>query len=280
MNCPQRKGKLMKIYVPNPDPLTRAFLQVFPLFGEQGEAVSIDEAEIVLVTKMADLRAAYREDKFFGIIDTGRTRVPDNQPTNVFVMNGRKSLMHGEHGAAAFHQAFEGWQAWRASQPQERSQEAPEVPSDLVTMSRSYGVLIVDDSEENLSTTMTLLVGQQILPVKRLEDAVKYLHMEGKTFDAVLTDMQMPPDKTYGALNLDGYGINETVPYGFAVILEATKRGIPVAVVTDANHHQDWVSAMFDSIKEVNVNGQRVLFFNNIGKRWDKALKALLEPEA
>jgi len=101
--------------------------------------------------------------------------------------------------------------------------------------------------------------------------------MKGKTFDAVLTDMHMRPDKTYGSLNLDAYGVKETIPYGFAMMLEATTRGIPVAVVTDGNHHQDWVSAMFDDIKDATVNGQKVLFFNNIGKRWDKALKCLME---
>jgi len=66
---------------------------------------------------------------------------------------------------------------------------------------------------------------------------------------------------------------------GWAVAAEVTARGIPVAIVTDGNHHTSWVVAMFKKMKSMIMNGQKVLFFANIGKRWDIALKALMEPE-
>jgi molybdopterin-guanine dinucleotide biosynthesis protein len=72
--------------------------------------------------------------------------------------------------------------------------------------------------------------------------------------------------------------LDDEVPAGISIMFEATKRGIPVAIVTDSNHHLDWFSSMFDSWQTAEVNGQKVIF-NNRGKQWDHALKALLEGE-
>jgi hypothetical protein len=50
--------------------------------------------------------------------------------------------------------------------------------------------------------------------------------------------------------------------------------------VTDAGHHGDWVSALFDDSdlrKLQEVNGQPVLLINYMGKDWNKALKAINE---
>jgi CheY-like chemotaxis protein len=270
----------MKIHVPNHNALTRALLQTIKMFENQEEVKQLAEADIVLTTNLDELRKIHQDDKFFGLIATRYDGVRKDQPENVFVLDGA-DLIHGENGASAFKKAFEVWHSTTetGSSDERDAQKEASTVSNLATLSRSYSVLIIDDSEENLSLAIRLLPGQQICPVRKVEEAVRLLRMEGKTFDVVLTDMHMPPDKTYGSLNLDTYGIKETVPYGFAMVLEATKRGIPVAVVTDANHHQDWVSAMFDHIKEATVNGQKVLFCNHLGKRWDRALELLMEPK-
>ncbi len=151
--------------------------------------------------------------------------------------------------------------------------------NNLVLMNKSHLVLVVDDRADNLGVAISRLIGQRLLLAKGPEEAMRLLNMKGQKPDAVLTDLQMRPDRVYPALNLDGYGVAETIHSGFSVMFEATKRGIPVAIVTDGNHHADWASAMFDSLHEATVNNQKVLFFNNIEKRWDVALKKLLEPE-
>lgn len=263
----------MKIHIPTPNSLTNAFTQTFRLFDDQSEVGSLNEADVVLTTSLDELRRIHRDDKFFGLFAHRFSDVCKRQPENVYILDAT-NLMNGEHGAVAFKRAIEKWQAKDKAVSARRSEEVGPVAE----LSRSYTVLIVDDSHENLELAMRVLPGQQICPVSSMEQAVRLLRMEGKTFDAVLTDMHMPPDKTYRSLNLDIYGIKETVPYGFAMMLEATRRGIPVAIVTDANYHMDWVSAMFSNIKDATVNGQKVLFLNNIGKRWDIALKRLMEP--
>lgn len=247
---------------------------VFRFSEDQSEVDNVAKADVILTTSLNELRRLYCEDKFFGMLATEYKEIPKKQPKNVFVLDGG-DLIHGENGAVAFKRAYDNWvNRAKEAQPATASFNI----TDIEKFDHSYAVLIVDDSKENLAIAMHVLVGQQICPVQSLEDALKLLRLEGKTFDVVLTDMHMPPDKTYQSLSVDYYyGIGETVPYGFAVMLEATQRGIPVAIVTDANHHKDWVSAMFDHMHRATVNGQKVLFLNNIGKRWDTALKMLLE---
>ena len=241
--------------------------------AEQEVVDEASKADVVLAASMAELRNLHSEDKFFFLLATDFGNMRKEQPRNVFILDGEK-LFSDEHGVAAAKRSFERWSEERS---RENEPYPIEVPKDIVKFSRGYAVLIVDDSQANLTLAMQVLPGQQIALVTSVGDALRLLRLKGKTFNAVLTDMHMPPDAFYGSLNLDSYGIKETVPCGFAIMLEATQRGIPVAVVTDANHHQDWVSAMFDHIREATVNGQKVLFFNNIGKRWDRALQCLLE---
>lgn len=266
----------MKFFPFRNSPLLKAFLQVFGFTPDQKEVGTLEEADICLVTSASDLREAYRPDKFFGFIPIHDFAVEKakNQPLNVFVMNGANLIHDTENGAVGFKRAFEAWQKNQSGK--KPIGEAP-VHSNLADLSKSYFVLVVDDTKKNLELATARLVGQQLILAQGPEEALRYLNLGGRMPDAVLTDLQMRPDKSYGSLNLDAYGVTETVHSGFAVMLEATKRGIPVAIVTDGNHHQDWASAMFDHIKEVRVNEQKVLFFNNIGKRWDESLKALME---
>lgn len=268
----------MKFFAFKPSSLTRAFLMVFGFTPDQKEVKSLEEADVCLVTNSGDLRKAYRPDKFFGFIPIHEFEKENSkkQPDNVFVLNGNNLFHDEQNGAGAFKRAFDAWQETISSK---KSDQPDSAVSNLAALSKSYFVLVVDDTVANLEIAMARLVGQQIILAQGPEEALRYLRLEGRMPDAVLTDLKMRPDKAYGSLSLDVYGVTETVHSGFAVMLEATKRGIPVAIVTDGNHHQDWASAMFDHIKEVEVNGQKVLFFNDIGKRWDYALKALVETE-
>lgn len=262
----------MKTYIPQSNSLTNVL--TMQILKEDLQVVpTIEESDFVLVTSSEVLRKHYQENRtFFFLVSQGFDKeVSKKQPDNVLVVDGQKGL---EHICAEFSRLKE---VIGQSKPITtlHSQEY----SNIVPMSRSYFVLVIDDTEANLNTAIARLSGQKLILVKGPEEAMKYLNLPGEMPDAVLTDMQMRPDKMYGSLNVDQYGITETIHSGFSVMFEATQRGIPVAVVTDGNHHQDWASAMFDQVKSAEVNGQKVLFFNNIGKRWDTALKMLLEPE-
>src|SRR3989344_3930088 len=268
----------MKIYTLNPGPLTRAFLQVFGLSSDQREVATPEEADIVLVTGTQVLRDAFQRHggKFFAVLSAAKTDLQPAQPENVFVMDSL-NLFKEERGVSAMLACHKAWSAKRATVAAETTLP---VPSDLAKLSRSYMVLVVDDSVQNLSLAAMVLPGQKIAVAQNLADALRLLSLGGDKFDAVLTDLNMPPDKAYPALNLERYGVTDTVPAGIALMLEDTPRGIPVAIATDANPHQDFFSAMFDCVKGAEVNGQKVLFRGDSGKRWDRALQALLEPDA
>lgn len=268
----------INVYAHKSGPLSKAFLQVVGLTDNKlVEVADQKAADMILITNNPeDLRSLYNPTQLFCVLRTELREIAKNQPENVLVLDSLHLLDNSRPDSAfTLPGAVKRWQAAKSIAP--KGQQTRSAVTNVAQLSKSYSVLIIDDSQENLQLAIEVLPGQKMVLATGPEEAMKYLNLPGQTFDAVLTDMHMRPDKLYRSLSLDTYGVTETIPYGFAMILEATKKGIPVAVVTDANHHQDWVSAMFDHIKGATVNGQKVLFFNHIGKRWDKALKALLE---
>jgi len=259
------------------DSVILAFLTVLGAFdGQNGwtQADNIAEANIVILNENANLRDYYNEQQFFVVLRFQTKRRYPAQPDNVCTLNGFKLL--GPLGFARMNAMIEEHQERLRSAPEQRLPQAVS-PDEVVRLARRYKILVVDDKRENREMARQLLGELHELTVAdSLRDAFTF--MNAQPFDAVLTDMEMPPDKTYRALDPDVYAADRTVEYGFAVMFEATSRGFPVAIVTDGNHHNGWTSAMFDEVKGAIVNGQRVLFFNDIGKRWDRALKALMEP--
>lgn len=151
------------------------------------------------------------------------------------------------------------------------------VPDDVEHFSRSYRVLVVDDTPEHLELAQAVLAGHEITTAHGFEEGMRLLKGDG--YDAVLTDLKMPENGHYKALAPQNIRPDVFREYGFLMAFEATLLRIPVAIVTDGNHHHDWTSAAFDRFHDIrmNMNGRDVLFFNDIGKRWDKALKALVE---
>ena len=141
----------------------------------------------------------------------------------------------------------------------------------------SYSFLVIDDKPVNLEFAKLVLAGHSVVTARGLKDGMKKL--EGTRFDAVLTDMELLPDNFYQSYSVTSKPLGETDLFGFAVAAESTKRGLPVAIVTDGNHHTSWTVAMFNNMKKMEMNGQPVLLFGNIGKRWDIALKQLMEPD-
>ncbi len=104
-------------------------------------------------------------------------------------------------------------------------------------------------------------------------------------YDVVLTDLFLPPSLE-GVVNGD---FGKEIPYGIIFALTAMRRGVPVAIVTDASHHDhpiNWALDMlgFDRQEKIEIgtsvfctswskvkndNGERV-------KNWKGALDKLL----
>ena len=262
--------KNINVYAHKPGPLSKAFLQVVGLTNATlVEVADQKSADLILLTGLDDLRALYTPTQFFCVLLIRKYEIAANQPANVCFINPYEPFLADgslEKMAVMIEKHMVAKPALDVATPEF---------TDIVRCAKCYSVLVIDDTEANLRIAKAVLVGHTVVTANRLQQAVGL--MNSQQFDTVLTDMEMLPDKLYQSLSLDHYGVTETVPYGFAAILEATERGIPVAVVTDGNHHAGWVSAMFDTKKGATVNGQKVLFMNDIGKRWDMALKRLME---
>lgn len=267
----------INVYQHKPDCLSRAIIQVAGLFEEvSGEGAS-ETADVVLVQDRQDINSIYNHHQLFGLIITDRHASTGNLPENVFAIT--PELVNKATGLIAFidwvKRAME--LKSQSSQPVKAHQGAN--IDGIPEFRNKYRVLVLDDKHENLDLAQVLLernCGHHCSVARYFGAAM--MSIKSGEFDAILTDMQMPVDRHYSSMSPDAINPAQEVPYGFAMIFEATLCGLPVAVVTDGNHHQDWVSAMFDHIHEATVNGQKVLFINSIGKRWDKALKALMEP--
>lgn len=268
--------KKLSVFVHSPNPATAALLQVVNLTNfELVKVESQTQADIVFTTELRELRGIYNSTQIFLVMLPGNEldRSP-KQPENVCMVDAFK-IFDQNRGIA---------QLVTLCEVRAKSQAEPvavkvaaEKHSSSIRFSKRYAVLVIDDKEENLERARVLLEGHDVVTVNRLQVGVREMGL--RRFDAVLSDMEMLPDKLYPSLNLDQYGVTDTVPYGFAAIIEATERGLPIAIVTDGNHHASWVSAMFDHKKGMTANGQKVLFFNDIGKDWNLALKALMEPD-
>lgn len=152
------------------------------------------------------------------------------------------------------------------------------VPTYLVKTKGRYKVLVIDDKQENLELAKLLLGEDHDLVVADgLKSGMK--EFASAKFDAVLTDMEMRPDNFYPSYSVTSQPLGQLELFGWAVANEVTKSGVPVAIVTEGNHHTSWTVAMFNRVKKMEMNGQPVLLFANIGKRWNEALKELMEPD-
>jgi CheY-like chemotaxis protein len=160
-------------------------------------------------------------------------------------------------------------------------------------------ILVIDDKQDNLDAAVQQLQGHEVITVSSYDEAEKYIagslehigdngrwkqvHTEegeriNHTLDVILTDLFLPASKT-GVSNYNG---TEEVPYGLVISMTAQRLGIPVAIVTDTNHHAHpilWAMDMMLTDESTDMQGKfefRPGFCSFKGKKWDVALKALL----
>lgn len=261
-------------------PVQLALTAVFGLGVDEGEVqvtTNIAEADCIIAISRAELNRviAQHPSKLYACFE-GNPRNPQfaGLPENVIVLTLGNLIR----------QMID--KVWPLIKDNSAEMPAPETPvttaspMDAVTPVKfigKYRVLVIDDNEANRDGAVSLLTraGHSVTVLSAFHIGMEKVAQAGK-FDAVLTDMHMPVLR-FGPLAETAVNPVGSETVGFAIMLLATASGYPVAVVTDANHHQNWSSAVFDTMKSAQVNGQKVLFFNNIGKRWDQALLALME---
>jgi hypothetical protein len=259
-----------------PNPIFSAIIATLELIGDPWVKVgSADEAEVVFViSDRTVLNSIYSPEKVFAYFENrspGKADLPEN-----VILLGMSLHENMEALSKVRNQVEEMKKKVLVKTPATSS--SIEIPADLAVTKNSYRVLVIDDRQDNLNLAKSLLGKHQVTMAVGFADGMKALSED--QFDVVLSDMHMPDNKHYGAFNMEHSKVGGTNAWGFFSVFEVTAKGLPLAIVTDGNHHSDWVSAGFDHLKGATVNGQVVMFFNSIGKRWDQALFALEEVNA
>lgn len=145
-------------------------------------------------------------------------------------------------------------------------------------------ILVIEDSEKHVESAKMTLSSHELTIIGSFDEFRKAFGgeniIETPPFDVVLTDMNMPMGKRnpYGS----NYDREKAESYGLIIALKAAMAGIKfVALLTDANHHNDGMSSALgdlhgayygDFIKTsphrvgnknfFNINGARVAFLH------------------
>lgn len=145
-------------------------------------------------------------------------------------------------------------------------------------------ILVIDDKQKNLEDAKIQLADHEVTTLSSINEirdcydddetgGFKGLKNYFKQFDVILTDLFMPAIQ-YGARP----GIYEEVPYGVIVTMLALRFEIPVAIVTDIDHHRNPFAYASDLLRSCIMGSTPFGFYSHGSeKRWDIALKYLLE---
>lgn len=257
----------MDIHVSIDSPVKNALQQSVQLFDFNLEHQNPDTADVIVVDSKRRLHDFYTDHQHFVLLTTEE---PDTLPDNA-------AWFHLNHAVLGIAQHLDDLQD---------KLDTDEATTDIRTgtvhepvnepTEGTLHVLVIDDTTDNLQEALDRLSDKHYVTLAQGYDEGAKLISENK-YDVVLSDCNMPVGTHHSALSMESVPVGETVPNGPYLMFDATKRGARFAVVTDANHHQDWASAIFDDLRAPQtVNGQPVLFINYMEKRWDEALEKLL----
>jgi len=250
----------VNVHIAIQGPVGKAIQQVLNLFGEHSYT-DFENAKLVLVDSKEQLLQLHTSDKYFVVLSV---REPSKLPTN--------AEWHAVPQLATLIPLISDETAIDRKLGKSPSVSGGEVPVEYVGMG-GLRIVVVDDTAKNRELAKQLLAGNTLAIASSYAQAMKLVGESG--INVVLTDLYLPMSK-HGALSVDAIEIGKLVPYGMLIALEAARHGADVAIVTDANHHQDCFSAAFDVMRHTySVNGKKLLLLNNCGKNWAQALKLL-----
>jgi len=127
-------------------------------------------------------------------------------------------------------------------------------------------ILVIEDTAEQVVSVSGLLQekGHQFLVAQNLEEA-QFALWTG-SFDGVLTDLHFPEKE----------GADKNPPCGFAVLILCAEKALPVAVVSDINHHfAEYAKIVIEGIAKLHPKGKIPFVMDS--KDWEKGLQLLQE---
>ncbi len=261
----------MKIHIAINGPVGIALRQTLGLLTEITHELLDSEyqnAKVVIVKDKETLIRLHSNDKFFIILGGFNEKIGPLPKNAEYV--GELSVA-GILTVLSDEKALDERICKYAASPQIEK----EVPIERIG-STGLKILVVDDTPKNRDKAKEDLRAHSLTVASSYGQAMTLI--ESEKFDVVLTDLYLPASKYHRALNSDAMDFWQTVPYGILIALEAARKGMDVAIVTDANHHTDFFSAAFDAMRESYiVGGRKLLLINYCGKDWAQALKHLQE---
>lgn len=133
-------------------------------------------------------------------------------------------------------------------------------------------ILVVEDlPEEQLKAKLAVdSLGFKAVVVSTLDDAFRVWNKLGSKISAILTDVHFPQsEKTF---------TDAGVPNGLAIVAEAVKDGIPVAVCSSIDHHAAGYVSYVLRVLETHPNYSSVgkIPFGMDRKDWDRTASELV----
>lgn len=242
-------------------------LTVVKAFFELEEGL-FAESKVVLLMSVSNAREAvqflhefYTTQKFFIVFLFSGEEQLDVLPPNVVVMG----LDIDKEKAAA----WKNPEYVRSACAAAKGQGFKDAPLDQVRIIKGDGkkILVVDDTEKYRDAAVKALHGNHLTLVSSYATAMELL--KNSNFDVVLTDLYLPVSAYHKAYVIKKWNDRDHfVPYGFLIANFAVGKGMKVAIVTDADHHGDPISAAFDD------GGNSTIVYDN-HKNWASALQRL-----
>ena len=132
-------------------------------------------------------------------------------------------------------------------------------------------VLVVEDIPEEQRRAKDALTrhGFRAAVAGTLQDALRIWKGLGNKLDGIITDLHFPERSEGAADRLDS-----SKPCGIAIVAEATRRGIPVVVCSNINHHfAEYLKIVID-VLSLQHPLKRIPFIMD-AKDWDRAAQEI-----
>lgn len=285
MSEKQRGCRPVRIYIAMEErnPIRLAIEKVFGVIGDPEShyfVKGVGEADLVIFDEMRSIEKDFSDSRTYALLDKYGNK-PKNLPANVTDVLSATNLVLELVDLIQ--------KVWLTLKPLDVS-KAETVEMEVSLRPDYLRILVIEDTPKHQASAKVGLAGHKLTVVTGYEEAMKLLGesmidmqtCENTMFDVVLTDLQMPmSSRTLGS---EAFNLGQLVPYGIMLMIEAAHRAVTrVAVVTDMNHHADWLSAAFDHFSyPVKIDGAKVLMMhapmNADGtKDWATALKILMK---
>lgn len=234
-------------------PVPRSIRQVLPIVGDETSHTYVEsqaEADLVIFDEVRAIERGYDKEKSYAFLQMPGVKAP-RLPDNCEVINAL-CILGGLIDVIS--------KARLRLPPPAMSAVEEEEETTVSFLPDALRILVIEDTPRHQASARVDLAGHRLTVATGYEEAMQILARE--KFDYVFTDLMMPMSSLM--LGTEAFKLGELVPYGIMLMIEAAHRGASyVAVVTDLNHHANWLSAAFDHFRyPVEIDGAVVMMMH------------------